>query len=79
MVSTSALKCPKDIKVCHPKSLTNAGDDFICCGITDKPTKYKKDIIKMCLKGKFVPKFTIEMTEQEAICLIKSLATAVSI
>lgn len=78
MVSTSTLKCSKDIKFCHPKSLTKAGDDFICCGITKKPTKYKKDVVKLCLKGKFVPKFTIEMTVEEAICFIKSLSTAIS-
>ena len=50
----------------------------ICSGICSRPTKYKKDNIWLCLKGKYVEDHRIEMTQGEALVIISTLSLAVS-
>ena len=50
------------------------GKDFICGGLC-KPTKYKGDKIKLCLRGKFVDSPSIELTPMEC-CIISAVLSA---
>ena len=72
------MKCPKKNKYCTPALYLKDKNYFICTGINKKPTKYKKDIIKLCLRGKYVKDFKIEMTLQEALMISSALSLAAS-
>lgn len=72
------MKCLKKRKNCEPILRLRDKGHFICSGINKKPTKYKKDIIKLCLKGKYVKRFIIEMTLQEALMISSALSLTVS-
>lgn len=65
------MKCPKKNKNCTPCLIYRCKNgNFICSGINDKPMKYKKDYVNLCLKGQLANR-TIEMTCEEA-CFISS-------
>ena len=53
------------------------GKHKLCSGINAKPSKYKNDIIKLCLKGKFVDAH-LEFTTMEALLVSSALCMAVS-
>lgn len=70
------MKCKKKSKHCTCHLIFQAkGDNFICSGVNTKPTKYEKDIIKLCLNGAFC-KRELEMTKGEAAFIIGVLATS---
>ena len=62
---------------CKPILKIPRNKDFLCGGLLKKGTRYRKDKIKLCLKGKHVPKgyIFLEMTQMEA-CLIASILSA---
>ena len=65
------MSCPRKNKNCKPCLIYKCkGGNFICSGNNNKPTKYKKDYVILCLKGQLTNR-SIEMTCQEA-CLIAS-------
>ena len=68
------MKCPKKNKYCNPslifKSIKN---NYICSGISNKPSKFKKDYVWLCLNGA-LSKSAIEMTEGEANAIVSVLA-----
>jgi hypothetical protein len=65
------LKCPRKNKNCNPCLIYKCkSKNFICSGINNKPTKYKKDYVTLCLKGQLSNRI-IEMTCEEA-CFIAS-------
>lgn len=67
------MKCPRKEKHCKPTiCFKTIKRNFICSGISNKPTKYKYDIVWLCLKGKFSETF-IEMTKAEALGIISVL------
>jgi hypothetical protein len=70
--------CPKKNKDCKPQIKIPAGSHYICAGLNSKPKMYHKDIIKLCLCGKYVKDFAIEMTPQEALLIIKVLIAAIT-
>ena len=72
------MKCPKKDKNCKNLFCAKSKSHYICSGINKKPTKYKKDIVKLCLKGKFVENFNIEMTLGEAALMSAALNVAMS-
>ena len=47
---------------------------YICTGINEKPTKWKKDNIWLCLSDSKVKNFTLEMTIEEASKISSALA-----
>ena len=58
---------------CIPIALVKAkGDNYICAGYNPKPSKFKKDIIMLSLKGK-VSNTNLEMTKEEAALIIHVL------
>lgn len=75
-------KCPKNNK-CIPNLQKFAKKDYICCGFNKSPKKYRHDVVKLCLKGKYVSDFSIEMTPSEALdiasCLTSTLANIAQI
>jgi len=72
------VNCLKKNKNCKPTLYFKDKTHFICAGINKKPTKYKKDIVKLCLRGKYVKNFKMEMTLQEALMISSALSLAVS-
>jgi hypothetical protein len=70
--------CPKTNKNCKPISKIPAGRHYICSGLNSRPRKYSKDIVKLCLKGKYVKDFSIEMTPHEALYIIRALVTTIA-
>ena len=67
------MKCIKKNYYCKPSICFKAkGNNFICSGISKKPSKFKEDIVWLCGKGK-VAKFDLEMTKSEALALISVL------
>lgn len=78
MVSKDTMKCPKKNKHCNPANKVSAGKHFICSGLTSKPQKYRKDIVKLCLKGKYVKDFSIEMTPKEALLIVGALVNTLN-
>jgi len=72
-------ECPKKSKVCSPAIcfMTERGN-FICCGVSSKPSKFKQDTIWLCLKGK-VAKTALEMTPSEALTIITALSMGVNV
>lgn len=72
------MKCPKKNKNCSSMLSFHASkNNYICSGINNKPTKYNKDIIKLCLSG-FFSKTCIEMTLDEAASIIAVLGASLS-
>lgn len=68
------MNCPKSNK-CIPNLQKFAKGDYICCGFNKKPTKYRHDVIQLCLKGQYLNDLSIEMTPAEALD-IASVLTA---
>jgi hypothetical protein len=70
------MKCPLKNKYCKSQAIARAkNNNFICSGINSKPY-IKKDIIKLCVKGRFC-KMQAEMTRKEAIGIITTLSCVV--
>ena len=70
-----SLKCPKKIKSCQPCLLVKASfkaGNFICSGVSTKPTKYNKDNIWLCSHG-MLSKMSVEMTVEEALYICSAL------
>lgn len=68
--------CPKKSNYCFCSLILKGKDNnYICSGISKKPTKYKKDIINLCLSG-ILSKTKIEMTKDKASFIISVLATS---
>jgi len=67
------MKCPQHRKVCKP-SICFMSDkaNYICSGISSKPSKYQKDCVWLCLKGKY-SKTDLEMTRAEATAIVSAL------
>jgi hypothetical protein len=67
------MKCPKKDKNCKPsicfKTIKN---NFICSGVSFKPSKFKEDNIWLCLRGK-LSETSLEMTKGEALGIISTL------
>jgi hypothetical protein len=69
------VNCPKKSKVCKPSvCFLSSKGNYICSGISKKPTRFKEDIVWLCLKGAFA-KTNMEMTKAEALGII-SVITA---
>ena len=62
------MKCPRN-KPCQPMSLLRAKSCLICVGFNDKPLKYKKDKVTLCLSGVYVKNLSIQMTCKEALLI----------
>ena len=75
------MKCPKKNKFCLPETIerSQVRSQYICVGVNKKPTKWKKDVIKLCLNGEFVKDFTIEMTPEEALLIARGLLIPIKI
>jgi len=70
--------CPKKSKVCSPTMcFMTEKKNYICCGISSKPSRFKCDTIWLCLKGK-VASTALEMTPKEALTIITALSTGVN-
>jgi hypothetical protein len=68
--------CPKKLKTCKSILIIKGGkNNYICSGISNTPTKYKKDIIHLCLRG-ILSKIKLEMTKDEASFIISVLAAS---
>ena len=73
------MKCPKGCKNCKSVLYIPAkGKDYICSGISHKPTKYKKDNIWLCLAGTLIEDMKLEMTREEALIIVSALSLAAS-
>lgn len=71
--------CPKRSKHCKSVLYIPAkGNNYICSGISDKPTKYSEDLVWLCLSGKLIKNTKIEMTRDEAFIIIAALSLAAS-
>lgn len=71
------MKCPRKYKSCTPCLIYNCKDgNFICSGINKKPSAYKKDYIKLCLRGKLTDR-EMEMTVEEACYITSTLMATV--
>lgn len=70
------MKCIKKNKHCKPslifKSIKN---NYICSGISTKPSKFKDDTVWLCLKGA-ISKTALEMTENESKAIVSVLAAS---
>ena len=71
------MKCPKK-KNCIAYVQKFAKKDYICCGFNQHPKKYRHDVIKLCLKGKYVKDFGLEMTPAEALDIISCISSALA-
>lgn len=72
------MKCFKKNNTCKPQlQFLAEGDNFICSGISKKPTSYKKDVVWMCLKGATC-KSSLEMTLGEAASVVAVLSSAIA-
>lgn len=61
------MKCKKKIACCTPVLMIPSGKNhYVCAGISKKPSKYKEDIVWLCLQGKWVEHVKLEMTKEEA-------------
>jgi hypothetical protein len=70
------MACPKKNKNCQSTLLIKGKEDnFICAGISTKPTNYKKDNIWLCSKGA-VCQFALELTVEEALYICSALNSA---
>lgn len=78
MVVKDIMKCPKK-KKCESVSLLRGKKHYICIGFCKKPLKYKKDIVNLCLEGKYVNNFLVQMTPKEALVIGAGLLNAIGI
>lgn len=76
-IGNAEMKCKKN-KKCHSKMQCCAKNGYICCGLTAMPSKYKNDIIKLCLSTKQIKALTIEMTPSEALYIASCLTTTLA-
>lgn len=66
-------KCIKKDKHCTPSlCFFSNKQNYICAGISNKPTSWKDDIFWLCLRGKHA-KTALEMTRGEALGIISAL------
>lgn len=72
----TTVNCPKRSKVCKPSvCFKSSKGNYICSGVSNKPTKFKEDIIWLCLKGK-MSKTDLEMTKAETLGIISVLTAS---
>ena len=71
-------KCLKNNKNCVPNLQEFAKNGYICCGFNKKPKKYRHDVIKLCLQGKYVKNFSLEMTPSEALTIASHITATLS-
>lgn len=71
------MVCPKNNKHCSQKQIILMGGDYTCMGMNSKSKRYKHDIVKFCLSGKYA-KCSIEMTLDEAEYFLKLLKFVIS-
>jgi len=53
-------------------------DSYVCCGLNNKPTKYKHDNIWLCLSGAYIKTFKLEVTPYEALSIACALTHGVT-
>jgi len=73
------MKCKKHHTYCSPVLvIPSEHGDYICSGISKKPSKYKKDTVWLCLdgNGSWNNKYKIEMTKEEAQIISACLSLA---
>jgi len=70
------MKCPRKEKNCKPSIcfMTKKGN-YICSGISTKPSKFKEDKVWLCRKGK-LSQTNVEMTKAEAFGTIAALSAS---
>jgi hypothetical protein len=78
MVVKDIMKCPKE-KNCILCSYFGGRKQFICIGYNRKPEKYKKDIINVCMNGRFTKDFFMQMTPKETLVIGAGLLNAIGI
>lgn len=70
------MKCPKKDKNCSPSiCFVTSKKNYICSGISSKPTKFEEDKIWLCLKGA-LSETSLEMTENEVLGIISVLTAS---
>jgi hypothetical protein len=70
------MKCLKKSKVCKPSvCFQTIKGNYICSGISSKPSKFGEDRIWLCLKGALA-KTSLEMTKGEALGIVSVLAAS---
>ena len=68
--------CPKKNKYCNQSiCFVTSKSNYICSGVSTKPTKYDKDNIWLCLRGA-LSKTNLEMTYGEALGIISVLTAS---
>lgn len=73
------MKCPKRNKYCKPVLCVKAkSKDYVCSGISHKPTKYPEDLVWLCLSGALIKETKLEMTKDEALIILAALSLAAS-
>jgi len=73
------MKCLKKFKFCVPMKVYKAKkDNYICCGMSSKPSKFKNDTVWLCLNGYYC-KRRIEMTRCEAAMIADALCHGIGI
>jgi len=70
-------KCIKKNKYCKSSIcfLTPNKKNYICSGVSFKPTKFSEDKVWLCLKGK-LSKTALEMTKNETLGIISVLTAS---
>ena len=69
--------CPKKSKNCKPSILfVTSKKNYICSGVSAKPSKFSEDKIWLCIKGK-LSKTAMEMTPNEALGIASALMGSV--
>jgi len=69
--------CPKKSKSCNPSILfITSKKNYICSGVSTKPSKFSEDNIFLCMKGKLA-KTVLEMTPNEALGIASALMGSV--
>lgn len=70
------MKCNRKEKYCKPslcfKTIKN---NYICSGVSSKPTKFNEDTVWLCLNGA-LSKTYLEMTQGEANAIVSVLAAS---
>jgi len=69
--------CPKKSKNCKPSTcFITSKKNYICSGVSSKPSKFSEDKIWLCIKGKLA-KTALEMTSNEALGIASALMGSV--
>ena len=72
------MKCPRNIKYCKACLVYKGkGKNFICSGINKKPSIYKEDKIKLCIRGEKSYRFA-EMTVEEGAYIVSVLSSTLA-